>query len=189
MSDRPHSGRRRNELARQAILDATDAILRSDGPGKVSIEDVARRAGVGKQTIYRWWPSRGALLLETTVERARVEVPAPDTGTLAGDLEEFLGATFAQAPRWAPALRALVAEAQIDADVAESFRAFTAQRRAVLTQLLERGRARDELAPDTDLSLLVDIAYGVLWYRVLTSHGALDRASGVALARRLIAAR
>jgi AcrR family transcriptional regulator len=184
---RPHTGRRRNEAARQAILDVAIDLLGRPGEGPVTVDTIAAAAGVGKQTIYRWWPSKGAVLLAALAERASEDIPVPDTGTLRGDLEAFLTATFRAAgnPRTASVLRNTMAEAQRDPHARESMRDFIAGRRAVLRGVLERARDRGETAPGADLDLLVDQAYGMLWYRVLTGHAPLGDAEAAALARAL----
>ena len=79
---------RRSERALQAILDATGELIRDQGLAATSIDQIAERAGVGKQTIYRWWPNKAALVLAYAQERAR-PVREPDTGSLDGDLRQL----------------------------------------------------------------------------------------------------
>ncbi|WP_316741431.1 TetR/AcrR family transcriptional regulator [Streptomyces sp. MK7] len=176
---RPHTGRRRNEAARRAILDAALDLLADADGAPVSVETIARAAGVGKQTLYRWWPSKGAVLLEALTDRAAQDVPAPDTGSLRGDLRALATATFdaSQRPPSAPALRTLVREAARDPHLAELMRTFTEQRRAAVRQILARGRDRRELPADRDIDLLVDQFYGFFWYRFLLGHAPLDAAT------------
>jgi AcrR family transcriptional regulator len=179
---RRHTGRRRNDEARRAILDAAARLLAEPDPMATTIDAIAAAAGVGRQTIYRWWPSKGAVLLEAMIERAAAAVPVPDEGSLVGDLRAFLAATFAGAAAAAPALRSVMAEAQRDPHAAELLAGFTGERRAALREVVGRARARDELAADADVDLLVDQAFGVLWYRLLTGHGELTAAAAVQLA-------
>ena len=73
---------RRSERAHRAILDATGELIADQGLASTSIDQIAARAGVGKQTIYRWWPNKAALVLTYAKERAR-PVTKPDTGSLA----------------------------------------------------------------------------------------------------------
>jgi AcrR family transcriptional regulator len=68
---RPHTGRRRNQAARQAVLDAAAELLSRPDGAATSIEEIAQTSGVSKHTIYRWWPSKGAVLLDALVEQAR----------------------------------------------------------------------------------------------------------------------
>lgn len=187
---RPHTGRRRNEAAREAILDATfDLIYAGDNP-EITIDAIAHAAGVGRQTIYRWWPSKGAVAAEAMARRARIVVPDRQTGSLRGDLEAFLADSFAALAddRYRAALRRLAAAAQGDEHVAAVLASFTAQRRAVLRDLLERGVADGALSPGADLAMLVDMAYGVLWYRILIGHAPLDEAAARDLTACLLAA-
>ncbi|WP_433669957.1 TetR/AcrR family transcriptional regulator [Nocardia sp. CA-136227] len=175
---RPHTGRRRNEATHQAILDTALRLLGESEGAPVTIDAIARAAGVGKQTVYRWWPSKGALLLDALTERSALHVPTPDTGTVRADLLAIIDSTFrgAQSDSTAPALRTLVREAAQDPHLAELLETFTAQRRRAVLEVLERGRERGELADDADLDLMVDQFYGVFWYRFLLGHAPLDTA-------------
>ena len=185
---RPHTGRRRNEAARRAILDAALRLLGEAEGDSVTVETIARAAGVGKQTLYRWWPSKGAVLLEALAERAQQAVPAPDHGDLRDDLRAVVAATFAgaQRPPVGPALRTLAREAARDPQLAVLMREFTESRRAALRDVLEQGRERGELEPGRDLDLMVDQVYGVFWYRFLLGHGPLDEDTAKALADSLL---
>jgi AcrR family transcriptional regulator len=185
---RPHTGRRRNDAAREAILDATFDLIYDDAD--VTIDAIAHAAGVGRQTIYRWWPSKGAVAAEAMTRRARAIVPARDTGSLRENLTAFLADSFAglEDEKLRGALRRIAAAAQDDEHVAAVLDEFTAARRAALQGLLERGQARGELSPGADLAMLVDMAYGVLWYRVLVGHAPLDAAAAETLAACLVAA-
>src|SRR5205823_9618240 len=86
--------RRRSDRARRAILDAANALLDEQGFARASIEGIAQRAGVGKQTIYRWWPCRAAVLLEAYLARGDRQVTVPDTGELYADLAGYLASLF-----------------------------------------------------------------------------------------------
>lgn len=180
---RPHTGRRRNDAARRAILDAATELLARSGPA-VTVGDIAAAAGVSKHTIYRWWPSKGAVLLDAATEWARSDAPDPDTGTFAEDLRAFLGATFAvvAAPPAATLLRAVLAEAQTDSATAELLSAFVHDRRGILHGILRRALARGELAADNDLELLIDQVYGVLWYRLAVARAPMNPEIAVRLA-------
>ena len=183
---RPHTGRRRNEAARQAVLTATLRILRERGPDALTIDAIAREARVGRQTIYRWWPSRAAIVFEAASESARMIVPSePDTGSLRGDLETFLRASYqgAARPETAPVLRAMASEALRDAAFAQALREFTAERRGVLQVLLERHGA-----PAAQAELLADLAFGLLWYRIIVGHRRPDRRAAAETAELLAAA-
>src|SRR5690349_8072611 len=88
----PRPGRKRSEASRRAILDAALALVQG-GYGSITAEALAAHAGVGKQTIYRWWKSLAEVVLDALRDNART-ITAPETGTLEGDLRAFLSATF-----------------------------------------------------------------------------------------------
>jgi AcrR family transcriptional regulator len=190
MSDgprRPHTGRRRNDAAQAAILDATFRLLSGPGTEALTIDAIAAEAGVGRQTIYRWWPSKGAVVADALARHAQAVVPRRDTGSFSGDLTAFLTDSFAglESEVLADRLRQIVAEAQHDEHVARVLADFTAVRRAALRALLERGRTAGELAADADLDMLVDMTYGVLYYRLLVRHAPLDEKAARSLAAEL----
>lgn len=184
---RPHTGRRRNDAAEAAILDATFRLLSGPEAEALTIDAIAAEAGVGRQTIYRWWPSKGAVVADALARHAQVVVPERETGSFTGNLVAFLTDSFAglENEGYADRLRQIVAEAQHDEHVAGVLADFTAVRRAALRALLERGRAAGELAADTDLDMLVDMAYGVLYYRLLIGHAPLDEQAARSLAAEL----
>jgi len=190
MSDgprRPHTGRRRNDAAQAAILDATFRLLSGPGTEALTIDAIAAEAGVGRQTIYRWWPSKGAVVADALARHAQAVVPGRDTGSFTGDLAAFFTDSFAglEGEVLADRLRQIVAEAQHDEHVARVLADFTAVRRAALRALLERGRSAGKLAADADLDMLVDMAYGVLYYRLLVRHAPLDEKAARSLAAEL----
>ena len=170
-------GRPRSERARRAILDAAYDQLAAHGFAAMSIEGIAAAAGVSKQTIYRWWPSKAEVVLEAMLERAEVLIPPVDTGNLEADVRAFLEATFAAGnPTMTRMLTGLMAQAQLDPEFGAKFDArFLAARRDTLHALLERGVARGELPAGTDLDVRVDAVYGLLWYRLLAGHRPLDQ--------------
>src|SRR5438105_13230411 len=107
---------RRRESSRLAILDAVLALCREEGYAKLSVEAIAARAGAGKGTIYRWWPSKGAVLLEALDREAAVAAAFPDTGDLVADVRSTISdvVRFQADPNLGRPLAALVAEAQQD---------------------------------------------------------------------------
>src|SRR5690348_16839216 len=87
-------GRRRSNQAHQAILQATFEVLEQVGYRAMTIEGIAARAGVGKKTIYRWWPSKAAVALETVTTYSNEQEQFPDTGSLGGDLLAYFEQAF-----------------------------------------------------------------------------------------------
>src|SRR4051812_8481063 len=116
---------RRSERSRQAILTAAVELVGEVGYARLTIEAIAARAGVGKQTIYRWWPSKGAVVLDAFVALGGSSEPAalPDTGDLEADLRTVLRATVQELtdPRFELPSRALTAESQSDPALAQQF--------------------------------------------------------------------
>ncbi len=169
--------RRRKEAARLAILDAAGALLDQDGFRRLTIEGIAAQAGVGKATIYRWWPSKAAVVMDAVLESASPRMPFPDTGSAQEDLRQQLTAvielyTHTDTGR---GIKALIAESQHDPLLAESLRdRFIASRRAEATTVFERGIQRGELRADLDIGVAIDALYGAIYYRLLVSHGPLD---------------
>lgn len=169
--------RRRSSRAHAAILRAAVELLEKDGYGALTMEAIAARAGASKATLYRWWPSKAAVVLEAYGAETARRIPPVDTGTLHGDLREFLRRLFASLalPGAAPTVRGLIAEAQIDPEFATAFRIdFMAGRRAAVRTLFERAIVRGELPPSVDLDYALDAFYGPVWYRLLLGHAPLD---------------
>jgi UDP-galactopyranose mutase len=127
------------------------------------------------------------VLADALVRHARFVVPERDTGSFADDLTAFFADSFAglENEGYADRLRQIVAEAQHDEHVARVLTDFTVVRRAALRTLLKRGRSAGELAADADLDMLVDMAYGVLYYRLLIGHAPLDEEAARSLATEL----
>ena len=172
-------GRNRSEQSRCAILETALHLARTKGYANLTMNGIAAEAKVGKQTIYRWWSSKAAVVLEALREFARMEIEAPDSGALFTDLDEFLSNTFLSDKRRTgidSVLRAMMAEAQHDPAFAELFRReFIDSRRAYLQTIFERARARDEIPSTRDSRLWIDIAFGVMWYRLLAEVGPINR--------------
>jgi AcrR family transcriptional regulator len=147
------------------------------GYARLTIEGIAARAGVGKQTIYRWWPSKADVLLEAGAVKADIHVPVSDHGSYQADLRAFLEASYQMGnhPQFADLLRALMAEAQLDQDFASRFRAaFLERRREALTVITDRARQRGDLPGQPDPGTVADIVFGTIWYRILATHQRLN---------------
>src|SRR5260370_4291995 len=154
-----HRGRPRSQEADRAILTATVELLAERGVAAMSIEEVAARAGVGKTTIYRRWPSKGLLALDAFVASFREEQPLPDTGTLRGDLLAALHAwvrAVTQTPM-GPMLTGLIAEAQHDAELRGAWRdRVLAPLRTHHPIMLDRAIARRPTPPRLDRDRVLD---------------------------------
>jgi len=172
-------GRPRSEASRQATLMAALELAAEIGYGRLTIEGIAARAGVGKQTIYRWWPSKADILLEAGAAKADLRVPVSDHGSYRADLRTFLEASYEMAghPGLADLLRALMAEAQIDPEFGDRFRAaFLERRREALAVIIDRARERGDLPARPAPGIAADIVFGTIWYRTLATRQPLDAA-------------
>lgn len=170
-------GRPRSDEARLAILAATRRILEAHGYGALTMELIASEAGVGKMTLYRWWKSKAAIVLELVDEQARELIPVVDSGRLETDLRAFVGGglEFLKSGA-APMLRALMVEAQINPAFAVRFSGrFLAERRTVLKTLLNRAQTCGQLDAKADAEFLVDLIYGAMWHRIQLGHAGIDR--------------
>jgi AcrR family transcriptional regulator len=169
-------GRKRSPESRQAILVAAMDLFGEVGYRGLTIEGIAARSGTGKQTIYRWWPSKGDVLLEAGAATADLYVPISDRGSYATELAEFLTASYrlVNQPDLAGVLKALMAEAQVDAEFAERFRtSFLQRRRDALQVIVDRARLRGDLPACPSPGTVADIVFGTIWYRVTLRDEAL----------------
>jgi AcrR family transcriptional regulator len=187
---RPRAGRKRSEKTRLDILDAAVGLLHARSYGELTIDAIASEAGVGKQTIYRWWNNKADVVLEALTERASTINP-PETYSLEADVAGFFEATVGllrgksrSARGTAAALKGLMAEAQLDPAFSRRFRDFIEIRRTALRSVLSRhARAgRHSAKAATQLDALVDMLFGALWYRLLLGHAPLDTSFTTALA-------
>jgi AcrR family transcriptional regulator len=174
----PRASRRR-ESSRLAILDAALALCREEGYAGLSIEAIAARAGASKQTIYRWWPSKGAVLLEA-LNREYVGVAAfPDTGDLVADIRTMINdfVRFLANPNLGPPVAALIAEAQHDPAIGPMlFERFFRPHRAPIVERLRRAKETGQLPETLDVEAVLEVIFGALHERLLLRSGPLDAA-------------
>lgn len=160
----------RSEAARMAVLRATATQLAERGWGPLTIEGIAQAAGVGKPTIYRWWPSKSALLAEALREGVLLH-PAPvpaDTGNLRADLVAWLDETFrfSSDPESTAIFRALIAAAAEDDVVGARLEAANPAPKALAARLAA-GRERGELPQATDPIAMADALFGTVVLRTM----------------------
>ncbi|MFC9330388.1 TetR/AcrR family transcriptional regulator [Kitasatospora sp. NPDC057015] len=159
----------RNQRSHRAILDAALELALRDGYAKVTVEGIAQAAGVGKQTIYRWWPSRAAVVLEALNARTGPASQVPDTGDVEADITataqavvRLLGTDLGTV--W----RGLVADAQGDPRLAEELRrTYFEPRMARWQERLETAVAAGELRTDVPTRTIVELLFGPVYYRLL----------------------
>jgi AcrR family transcriptional regulator len=161
---------RRSEKSRQATLQAALELCEEQGYAQVTVEGIAARAGVSKKTIYRWWPSKGAVVLEALNEAALRSTAFPDTGDLVADLHSQISGLIdvLTAPRTRTALLGVFTEGLHDPGLADKvhvqlFRARIDQFKDRLRKTQESG----EVVADADLDLVMDLLYGPIFHRLM----------------------
>ncbi len=171
MSEQRHDGTRRSGGPRKAseIFDATLDLLAEKGYEGLTVEGVAQRSGVNKTTIYRWWPSKGALLGAALTGARRLDLELPDTGSLQGDLESLLRTvvTLLTTPPGSDIAVSALGAVTHSPELAGHVRDFFADRIDRERPVFDRAVARGELAADADPMLLVDLLAGAAWLRVV----------------------
>lgn len=174
--DKRTPGRPRSENARQAILRSTIKLLRHRGFADLSIEAIAAEAKVGKATVYRWWPNKGALVVDAFASSTEEELHFPDSGSVFKDvslqMRQWLGVL--RSPR-GYIVRAVLAGGQSDPELIEEFRKrFLWPRRQDAYRTLRCGIERGELPRGLDLDLVLDTLYGAMYMRFLIRHTELS---------------
>jgi AcrR family transcriptional regulator len=169
---------RRSESSRLAILDAALSLCRERGFANVTVEAIAARAGVGKQTIYRWWPSKGAVMLDA-LEGVAARVPTADTGEVLADMRTRLAQVvelYAD-ESFGPPLAALIGEAQLDPHLLADFlERYLRPRRADAVQRLTVAQEEGQLPDDLNLADISDVMFGAVYHRLLLKNGPLNEA-------------
>jgi AcrR family transcriptional regulator len=169
---------RRSESSRLAILDAALSLCRERGFAKVTVEGIAARAGVGKQTIYRWWPSKGAVLLDA-LEGVAARIPTADTGEVLADMRTRLAQVvdlYAD-ESFGPLLAALIGEAQHDPSLhADFLERYLKPRRAQAVLVLKIAQQDGQLPGDLNLDDISDLIFGAVYHRLLLRNGPLNKA-------------
>jgi AcrR family transcriptional regulator len=171
-------GRHRSLEAKAAILKATLSLLERKPLRSVTSDAIARRAGVSKATIYKWWPNKAQVALEAYLAGMTERVAVPDTGSAKLDftlqlqsLTAFykspLGKLFCQ----------FIAEGQSDPAFLALFRQrFLYARRDAARVMWRRGIERREIRDDIDSEVVLDLIYGPTIFRLLAGHGSLNDA-------------
>lgn len=165
-------GATRNPDSEAAILAAAEAVLLENGLNGFSIEAVAKRARAGKPTIYRWWPSQAALLLDVYHSRKRVNFIYPDTGTIRGDLRAYLSGllTTWREGTSGEVFRCVVAKAQAEPAALAALSAYMSDRRCQSGKIIEKAQARGEVRADVKPELITELLSSFAWGRLLTER-------------------
>jgi AcrR family transcriptional regulator len=168
----PRRGRPRSENARRAVLDAA-AELALDGAAGAGVDAIAARAGVSRTTVYKWWPSAAAVLLEGLLERTHETIESSASATTREALEGYLVGLVALV-RDTPAgalLRGLTAAAVADPVTGRALvDGWLAPRRAAVVNLLVEGVRRGELREGLDYDSVADVLFAPIYYRLMYEH-------------------
>jgi AcrR family transcriptional regulator len=170
--DRPRRGRGRRpaEDVRRDVLAAAADLLFEEGMGGFTIDKVAARSGASKMTIYKWWPSKGALALDGYFEKVTPRLAFPDTGDIQADLRTQLH-SFVHLLRDSPAgaaIAELIGHAQTDPELKAAYlERYSSPRRAAAVAAMERAKARGQLRNSLDAETVVDQLWGACYHRLL----------------------
>ncbi|MGC0415762.1 TetR/AcrR family transcriptional regulator [Embleya sp. AB8] len=159
-----------------AIRGAVFEELASVGYGRMSIEAVARRAGVGKTAVYRRWPAKLDMVVDLILAVAVQDLPAPDTGSLRGDLRLLLteAARALRHPLAAQIIPDLLAEAARNPEITGKLDSVLhGTQRRIGTAVLRAATERGELPPNLDVELALDLIVGPLYWRLAVTRAPL----------------
>jgi AcrR family transcriptional regulator len=175
---KPKMGRPRSSAAQKAILRATVDLVSAEGFRRITMDQIALKAGVGKMTLYRRWPNKAALVMDALLELIGPMTDFPQSGTALESLKKqlHLQAKFFRG-KHGLMIRSLVAEAQSDNELAEAFRErwINPRRRGVAT-ILRKAMEEGELRADLRLETTTDLLYGPIYYRLLLGTGEISSA-------------
>jgi len=187
--DKTGRGRPRSERARLAVLEAAADLLIEGGMTAATMEAIAARAGVGKATIYKWWPSRGHVALDSFFMRTKTTIAVEAGASLEEALTAKIGALagLLRDPATGPLMREIVAVAQSDPDIRSALEErWVRPRRVAAEQVLREAAERGELRADVDFAAALDQLFAPLYYRLLFGHEPLDERLAETLVRQVI---
>jgi AcrR family transcriptional regulator len=167
---------RRSGRSHQAVLHAAVDLCRELGYGTLTIEGIAARAGVGKQTIYRWWPSKGAVVLDAFMTTIAADITFPETGDSLEEIRIWLRsvARVLASPQMGPHPAGLVGAKQSDPALAQAFnQQVHAPVRAALTERIRRAQLTGQLR-SLDPEIVADLIVSPMWFRLLLSGKPAD---------------
>lgn len=165
-------GRPRDPQTDERIIEAAADLLRERGFERMTVDDVAAHAGVGKATVYRRWPSKDDLAVAAMQRLYAVEMPQPDTGSIRSDLAESYRAvlTFVGSPQGAAYLKMSIAESVRDDRIAALYRTATERAEDQAREMYLRAIDRGEVRNDVDLDCCVQWLGGVIAVRAITNR-------------------
>jgi AcrR family transcriptional regulator len=164
----------RVEKSKKAVLTATYELLTRSGLSGVSVDEVSRRSGVAKTTIYRHWPSRESLLVDACSQLSS-RPAVPETGNIRSDLETLAaGAAVRLRQPWATVMPSIIDAAERDEDLAKLQAQIHSQMRGAFVAVIERAQKRGELPESQNALELVATVLGPILYRRFFSREPLN---------------
>src|SRR6195256_5479398 len=172
VEDRPHRGRGRRpaDEVRAEILEAAGDLLFAEGMASFTIDKVANRSGASKMTIYKWWPSKGALALDGYFHKVEPQLAFPDTGDIEADLRAQLHAFLRVICDSAAGrvIAELIGQAQSDPELKAAYlQRYSSPRRALAVAAMEKAKGRKQLRAGLDAETVVDRMGGACSPRLL----------------------
>lgn len=167
--------RPRSEEARRKALTAAMDLIAERGVAQLTIEEVATRSGVAKTTIYRHWPERASLIIDT-VRSAMGHIGTPDTGSLRGDLDAYFNGMVRAdlSGRIGQLMPCVIDAASRDPEIGTLFERIKSEREYPVTTIVERAQARGELPADLDPRVVIGTIVGPIVFRKLVQRLPVD---------------
>lgn len=172
-----HKGRPRSASAEAAIIKAATDLMDELRPAQITADAIAKRSGVSKATLYKWWPTKTHILLDAILLQAVTQIPLPDTGSARLDFIQLLRGFihFHQDTHFGVTVAHLFAEGMNDPTILALYNErYALPRRAQIRTIWERGVACGDIRGDIDAELGLDMLYGPIVYRYLVQHTPLD---------------
>ena len=188
MTDPKGRGRQRSSESEEAILKATLQLLKEKPLRDITVDAIARKAGVGKMTIYKWWPSKAYVALDAFRKKMNKVVVMPDTGDTEKDLAELLYSimSFYISPT-GHIFSQFLAESQSDPEFAALFRErFLKPRRESAGAFLDRAIKQGVIDRTLNREILLDLIFGPMVFRLMAGHAPLNRAESDAMISTLL---
>jgi AcrR family transcriptional regulator len=176
-------GRTRSAEAEASVLKAALSLLERKSLREVTTDAIARKAGVSKATIYKWWPNKRLVALDAFLGSMNASVVMPDTGSALDDFTQQLQSlmAFYKSPL-GKLFGQFIAEGQSDPTFLALFRErFLYARRDAVRILWQRGVLRGEIRKELDSELILDLIYGPMIFRLLAGHGSLCKHDSIAM--------
>lgn len=173
--------------SKEKVLQATSELLAEHGVSGLSVDDVARRSGVAKTTIYRHWATRTDLVIDACLQLG-THADVPDTGTFVGDVHALMTtiATLLTTARWSSVMPSIIDASERSPELAAVHSSIQRGHTTPLQTLITRALSKGELAADTDVGALIAVLMGAVYYRRWFSREPLDEAFIAAVVRSVL---